>query len=114
MAEMSPGQVLRQLQQAQAGLRKAREALRIARSDGPGSAAQELALTVGWESLAHTYRTLAAIPRSAATDAVMTRQLSVSRYATALLVRLRRLVRKEVGAADEDDEGLAEGADDFD
>ena len=36
---------------------------------------------------------MAAIPRSAVDEAVLTQQLSVQRYATALLVRLRRLLR---------------------
>ena len=110
----SPPSAYLQLQQAQAGLRKAREALRLARTEGPESPAQEYALTLGWESLTHTHRILAVIPLSAATDAVMTRHLSVSRYATALLVRLRRLVRKETGPADEDDGGGSLADDDAD
>ena len=38
---------------------------------------------------------MAGIPLAAADEAVMTRQLAVQRYATALLVRLRRLLRNE-------------------
>jgi hypothetical protein len=98
MAEMSPGAALRQLQQAQAGMRKARQALRMAKEAGAGSGATQSVLRVGWESLAHAHRTLAAIPLAAADDAVLTKQLSVQRYATALLVRLRRIVRNEPGA----------------
>jgi hypothetical protein len=98
MAEMSPGAALRQLQQAQAGLKKARQALRIARED---PAVARSAFRLGWGSLAQAHRLLAAIPASAATEPVMTKQLSVERYATALLVRLRRLVRG--GAVDEAD-----------
>ncbi len=101
MTEMSPGAALRQLQQAQAGLKKARQALRTARGD-PDAAA--VVLKVGWESLANAHRLLAAIPLDAATEPVMTRQLSVERYATALLVRLRRLVRG--GAVAEGDEDI--------
>jgi hypothetical protein len=106
MAEMSPGAALRQLQQAQAGMKKARQALRFAREGGLD--ARQGALRVGWESLAQAHRLLAAIPLSAATDPVLTRQLAVQRYATALLVRLRRLVRNEPGAL----EGLDDDMDD--
>jgi hypothetical protein len=99
MPEMSPGAALRQLHQAQAGLKKARQALRLAKGD---PSAAEGVLKLGWESLAQTHRLLAAIPLVAADEAVMTRQLAVERYATALLVRLRRIVRNEFSAADDD------------
>jgi hypothetical protein len=106
MAEMSPGTALRQLQQAQAGLKKARRFLQQAR-ENPGFA--PAALDAGWESLVQAHRLMAAIPRGAVDEAVMTRQLAVQRYATALLVRLRRLVRIEgldsdAGAFDQDDD----------
>ena len=39
MKEMSPGTALRQLQQAQAGLKKARQLLKQARGEGPASPA---------------------------------------------------------------------------
>jgi hypothetical protein len=101
MPEMSPGAALRQLQQAQAGLRKARQALRLAKGD-PN--ATRTVLKAGWESLAQANRLMAAIPLEAATEPVMTKQLAVARYATALLVRLRRVVRNEpLGADDEVD-----------
>lgn len=99
MPEMSPGTALRQLQQAHAGLKKARQALRLARSD-PNDRGD--LLKAGWESLARAHRLLAEIPAGAATEPVMTKQLSVQRYATALLVRLRRLARNE-GTTGEDD-----------
>ncbi|MDR3635590.1 MAG: hypothetical protein P4L84_17440 [Isosphaeraceae bacterium] len=100
MAEMSPGAALRQLQQAQAGLRKARQALRLTKGD-PNAVPKTL--KAAWESLAHTHRLLASIPLDAADEAVMTKQLAVQRYATALLVRLRRLLRREhVEDADDD------------
>ena len=99
MPEMSPGAALRQLQQAQAGLKKARQALRLAKGDP--HAAQGV-LNVGWEGLAQAHRLLAAIPLAAASEPVMTKQLSVQRYATALLVRLRRIARNEFAGADED------------
>ena len=89
MSEMSPGTALRQLQQAQAGLKKARQVLRLAKSDPNAS---DRILEAGWESLGQAHRLLAAIPLAAADEAVMTKQLAVQRYATALLVRLRRLV----------------------
>jgi hypothetical protein len=99
MAEMSSGTALRNLQQAQAGLKKARQALRMARSD-PQAAPS--VMKVGWESLAHCHRLLAEIPLGAASEPVMTKQLSVQRYATALLVRLRRLARNEFVGDDDD------------
>jgi hypothetical protein len=99
MPEMSSGAALRQLQRAQAGLKKARQALRLAKGDP--QAAQGV-LKLGWESLAQTHRLLASIPLAAASDPVMTRQLAVQRYATALLVRLRRVLRNEFSAADDD------------
>jgi hypothetical protein len=101
MSEMSPGAALRQLQQAQAGLKKARQVMKLARGD---AAATRGALQVGWESLAQSHRLLAAIPLSAVTEPVLTKQLSVERYATALLVRLRRLLRNEPPGADDDTE----------
>jgi hypothetical protein len=109
MPEMSPGAALRQLQQAQAGLRKARQVLRLAKGD---PYATRGVLKAGWESLAQAHRLMASIPLEAATEPVMTKQLAVARYATALLVRLRRLVRNEpLGADDEAD--LDEGDDEF-
>ncbi len=102
MAEMSPGAALRQIQQAQAGLRKVRQAMRLARGDAQATPGL---LKAGWESLAQAHRLVAAIPLAAATDEVMTKQLALQRYATALLVRLRRLLRHEGPADDEDDLG---------
>jgi hypothetical protein len=107
MSEMSPAAALRNLQQAQAGLKKARQVLRLAKGD-PG--ATPGVLKAGWGALAHTQRILASIPLEAATDEVMTRQLSVQRYATALLVRLRRVVR---GGAVTDSEGDDDLDDEF-
>jgi hypothetical protein len=101
MAEMSPGAALRQIQQAHAGLRKARQAMRLARGDDQATPGL---LKAGWAALAQANRLIAAIPLEAATDEVMTKQLAVQRYATALLVRLRRLLRREGPAADEEDE----------
>jgi len=100
MPEMSPGTALRQLQQAQAGLKKARQALRLARGDPQAGPA---VLKVGWESLANCHRLLAAIPLDASNEPVMSKQLSVQRYATALLVRLRRVARNEAVGEDDDD-----------
>ncbi len=103
MPEMSSGTALRQLHQAQAGLKKSRQALRLAKGDP--QAAPHL-IRIGWESLAHAHRLLAAIPATAANEDVMTRQLAVQRYATSLLVRLRRLVRKDFQANDDIDDEL--------
>jgi hypothetical protein len=105
MSEPSVGAVLRQLQAAQTAMRKAREALREARHDGESSPAAREALRIGWRSLAHAHRTLAEVPLAAATDPVMTKQLAVQRYATALLVRLRRIVRNEFGPINDPHEG---------
>ncbi len=102
MPPMSPGAALRQLQQAQAGLKKARQLLRLAKAD-PDAA--NGVLKAGWERLAQAHRLLADIPLDAADEAVMTKQLSVQRYATALLVRLRRVLRQEYTVEDEADLG---------
>ena len=106
MAEMSSGAALRQLQQAQAGLKKARQALRMARGDGGTPEALQGVLRVGWEALARSHRLLSEVPLSAASEDVFTKQLAVQRYATALLVRLRRIARNEPGALEgvEDDD----------
>ena len=101
MATMSPATALRQLQQAQAGLKKARQAIRSARqADSVGPEMANRVLAVGWQSLAQCHRLLAEIPLEAADEAVMTKGLAVQRYATALLVRLRRIARNEPGALD--------------
>jgi len=107
MASMSPATALRNLQQAQAGLKKARQALRMAREANDSGAAGKV-LAVGWQSLAQCHRLLAEIPLDAANEPVMTKLLAVQRYATALLVRLRRIVRNEPGALDlgDDDEEI--------
>jgi len=103
MPAMSPGTALRNLQQAQAGLKKVRQLLRLAREAG-GDVDQARILKAGWEGLAKAHRMLAEIPVEAATEPVMTRQLAVQRYATALLVRLRRLARNELDGPEGDDD----------
>ncbi len=103
MAEMSSGAALRQLQAAHAGLKKARQLLKQAREN---RALVPAVLDAGWESLSQAHRLMAAIPRGAVDEAVLTQQLSVQRYATALLVRLRRLIRQDEAGPDED--GLAD------
>ena len=108
MPEMSPGTALRQLQQAQAGLKKARQILRVSKGD-PN--ANRHVLKSGWESLAQAHKILAGIPVDAATEPVMTKQLAVERYSTALLVRLRRLLKHETVGAD-DAEDLDDTSDD--
>jgi hypothetical protein len=107
MAEMSPGTALRELQKAQAGMKKSRELLKQARVN---SRIADTIFGAGWESLKEAYRLMAAIPGNAADDEVLTKQLAVGRYATALLVRLRRLKRR--GTADTSEPGDDE--DDFD
>ena len=103
MAAMSPATALRNLQQAQAGLKKARQALRLARENA-GRADLAPVLRAGWDGLAKAHRLLAEIPLDAATEPVMTKQLAVQRYSTALLVRLRRIARNDPGALEGDDD----------
>jgi hypothetical protein len=92
MAEMSPGAALRQLREAHAGLKQARQLMKQAR-ENPGLI--PAVFDAGWDRLIQAHRMMAAIPRSAVDKAVLTQQLSVQRYATALLVRLRRLMRRD-------------------
>jgi predicted nucleic acid-binding Zn ribbon protein len=113
MAEMSPGTALRELQKAQAGMKKARELLKQTRLN-PQVA--DKIFGAGWESLNQAYRLMAAIPGDALSDEVLTKQLAVGRYATALLVRLRRLKRRGTGGSadigdDEDDFDHGDGED---
>jgi hypothetical protein len=100
MAEMSPKTALRELRAAQAGMRKARQFLTQARED-PRSAQRVFA--AGWESLKQAHRLMASIPATAADEAVLTQQLSVQRYGTALLVRLRRLMKRGEADVEADD-----------
>jgi hypothetical protein len=104
MPEMSPGAALRQIQQAHAGLKKARQLLKMGK-DNPDAAPR--VFEAGWGSLTQAHRILASIPIAALDDTVLTKQLALERYATALLVRLRRLQRKgctDSGAAADDDD----------
>jgi hypothetical protein len=105
MPEMTPGTALRQLKQAHAILKKARQLMKQAR-ENPQFAST--AFDTCWESLAQAHRLMGAIPRSALDEPVLTQQLSVQRYATSLLVRMRRLMRNEelepVGDTDTDDD----------
>ncbi len=87
---MSSGTALRQLQQAHAGLKKARQVMKLARGRADDN---HSVIKAGWESLARAHKLLAEIPLSAVNEPVLTKQLSVERYSTALLVRLRRLIR---------------------
>lgn len=104
MAERTSGSVLRDVQQAQAAMKKVRQNLAAARRE-PDVDTSRL-LEFGWRSLTHAHKVLAEIPLSAASDEVMTKVISLQRYATALLVRLRRLSRKGTAALDDlDDEG---------
>jgi hypothetical protein len=110
---MNSGGALRELQQAHAGLRKARELLKHERGNPPSAPSL---FATGWESLAEAHRLMAAIPSEATNDSVLTKQLAVERSATALLVRLRRLKRQEDSnsrdTSDEDDSFGGEGDED--
>ncbi len=103
MAAMSPGTALRNLQQAHAVLKKVRHLLRITR-ESEGSVDSSRIIRAGWDGLAKAHKILAETPVEAADDAVMTKQLAVQRYATALLVRLRRVARNDPAAFDGDDD----------
>jgi hypothetical protein len=99
MQGMSPGAALRQIQQAHAGLKKARQLLKLGK-DNPDAAPKMF--KAGWESLTRAHRVLADIPIASLDDDVLTKQLALERYATALLVRLRRLHRQESTESDAD------------
>jgi hypothetical protein len=99
MAEMTPGAALRELRQAHAGLKTARQLMKQARTNPRMVPA---VFDAGWDGLVKAHRVMSAIPRTAVDEAVMTQQLSVQRYSTALLVRLRRIQRQE-GLAGGDD-----------
>ena len=107
MPSMSPGAALRQIQQAHAGLKKARQLLKHGKDD-PGAAPK--VFEAGWSSLTEAHRLMASIPTAALDDTVLTKQLGLGRYATALLVRLRRLRRQEATGPgtdhDDDDDQL--------
>ncbi|GIW88658.1 MAG: hypothetical protein KatS3mg108_2982 [Isosphaeraceae bacterium] len=105
MPSPTPGQILRQLDQQQAALRKVRQVVQEARAGGVD---RQRALGLGWEALQATHRLLGSIPLGAADEAVMLRQLQVQRYATALLVRLRRLLRTETADGEEAEEAFDE------
>jgi hypothetical protein len=99
MAEMRPGTALRQLRVAHAGLKKARQLMKQAREN---RSLDPAVLHAGWESVVQAHRLMAEIPFGAIDEAVLTQQLSVERYTTALLVRLRRLLRRENVGSDGD------------
>jgi hypothetical protein len=86
-------------------MKKARQSLTLVRN---GELRPEPVLEAGWEGLLAAYRALAVIPLAAASDEVMTRQIALARYATALLVRLRRLARNGPAALDEIDPDAVE------
>jgi hypothetical protein len=106
MTGRSPGSILRELEQAQSAMRKARGMVNDARA---GSIEPESAARLGWESLRHAARLIAEIPFDAVDESVLMKQIAVQRYATSLLVRIRRLLRgssasleDELGVDDED------------
>lgn len=91
MSAMTPGAALRELQVARGNVRKARELLKQYKDASPGVGSP---IAACWQSLQAAHRVLSAIPLGAADDEVLTKQLALARYATALLVRLRRLMRQ--------------------
>lgn len=83
-------------------MKKARQAITALRGGAPSDEAVERVLRLGWDSLASAQRLLASIPLESATEPVMTRQIALQRYATALLVRLRRLRRRDFRSEPDD------------
>jgi hypothetical protein len=102
---MSSKAALRELERANAYLKRSRAALKQAKDDPSLS---PRVFQMGWEGLRQAYVVIAQIPIEAADDAVLTRAIAVQRYATALLVRLRRL--KHQGVVDDD---VASGEDEW-
>jgi len=90
-------------------LKKARGLLKLAKDD-PDSA--PTAFGAGWESLTQAHTIMAAIAAQAVDDAVLTKLLALQRYATSLLVRLRRLKRSaSAGGTPVDDDDLIDDED---
>jgi hypothetical protein len=106
------GEALRDLQLARSKLRKARDVMRQARGGARSDRMRAIVLEAGWSALREAHAILAAIPLEAADEDVMTRQLAVERYATSLLVRLRRVLRNDWKGGDDesDDEDGDDGA----
>jgi uncharacterized membrane protein YdfJ with MMPL/SSD domain len=105
MPELTPGLALRQLDQAQAAMKKVRQAMRTARQADADPEHVRSVFRAGLAAQAQAFRVLCEITEDVATDDVLTRQIAVQRYATAMAVRLRRLIRKGPGALGDDDEG---------
>jgi len=105
MPGMSPGAALRELQRANAYLKRSRAALKQAKDD---PSLRPMVFRMGWEGLRQAYTVITLIPIESADDAVLTRAIAVQRYATALLVRLRRLQRQDAASGDDrpDDDEL--------
>lgn len=100
MAEMTHGTALRQLMAAQTGLKKARKTMLAARQAPEKEGLRHVALHEGWAALVRAHRDMAAIPLAATNEDVFTKQLALQRYATSMLVRLRRLARNDPNALD--------------
>jgi hypothetical protein len=112
MAITTPGAAQRHLQTARQALRKSRQAIRLlkesASGGGPDPKLLQGVLESSWASLVKVHAMLAEIPLGSADEDVMLQMLSVQRYATALLVRLRRLSRGDLAGAEGPDDDDAE------
>jgi hypothetical protein len=102
MPELSPGAALRELERAHSHLKKSRSALKQANDD---PRLRPMVFRMGWESLCQAHSVIAGIPLESADDAVLSRAIAVERYATALLVRLRRLRRQGASSCDDEPDG---------
>jgi hypothetical protein len=106
--KITPGLALRQIQQSQQAMKKVRKGLVQVREADPSRRAElaQQVLRDGWDALSRSHRELSEIPLASATEEVMVKQIAAQRYATALLVRLRRLVRNDPDALEglDDDE----------
>lgn len=113
MAITTPGAATRHLQTARQALRKSRQAIRFLKESAssgsePDPKILQGVLQSGWTTLTKVHAMLAELPLEVADEDIMLQMLSVQRYATALLVRLRRLSRGDLAGAEGPDDDDAE------